>query len=156
MGRTCKDAPTSAKPVPQVLMRQSHGPLPRGAAEQNPGQSRKVCVHKAVGCWYHEHPPKRRQWMGGYRTEIRVCRCETELVISQFSVQWQIRRRAVPWLHTGWSAMQSCVPCSDRHTAYSQLTRNACSISPAAKMCGTGRVGDQTTQPNSKCDTQIG
>ena len=87
IGKTCVEAPTSVKSGTRALIRQSHGPLPGGPAEQNPGQWHKVCVHKSVGCWHHAHPPKRRRWRGEYRMESRVCRCETKVAVSQFGVR---------------------------------------------------------------------
>ena len=65
MGTIRVEAATRAKPGPRALIRDSHGPLPMGAAEANPGQWHKACVQEAVGCWHQGHPPERRRRVGG-------------------------------------------------------------------------------------------
>ena len=42
MGMICVEAATSARPGLQALIRESHGPLPVGAVEVNPGQWHRV------------------------------------------------------------------------------------------------------------------
>ena len=65
MGTIRVEAATRAKPGPRALIRDSHGPLPVGAAEANPGQWHRTCVQEAVGCWHQGHPPERRRRVGG-------------------------------------------------------------------------------------------
>ena len=130
------EAATRAKPGPRALIRESHGPLPVGAAEGNPGQWDRVCVQEAVGCWHQGHPPARRRRVGGYRVKNMACRWVTELAVSQFGVRWRIRRGTLPRPRTGRSATRSYVPRRDGHTVYAQLAGSASSVSPAAKRCG--------------------
>ena len=136
MGTIHVEAATRAKPGPRALIRDSHGPLPVGAAEANPGQWHKACVQEAVGCWHQGHPPERRRRVGGERVESMVGRWETELAVSQFGLRCQIRRGTVPRPRTGRSATRSCVPRSDEHTVRAQLAGSASSISPAAQRWG--------------------